>query len=504
MRPIETLLLLANLLTFCGLALPLPQAMLWLRYAAIIALLIAVAQVLVEGPRWQMVPAYVLTAIFFLVWLLPNITPVSWYPNRLAVGLSVGLSVLALAVASALPIILPVFHFPQPSGPYAIGTLTYHWVDEDRPEVFTTDPNARRELMVQIWYPAKQGSSTAPTSYLQDADAVATALARLHNFPDFALKHLKYVTTHAAEAAPITDDQPSYPVLIFLEGLTGYRQMNTFQVEELVAHGYIVVGIDQPGAAALVVFPDGHQIAGLSKTQMEPLTQQSASPTEKAPLLNGQPFKDGIIPYFAQDVSFTLDQLAALNNSDPNNILTEKLDLQRTGVFGVSYGGIVGAEACLKESRLKACLVMDVLMTAAVVQQGLQQPSMWITRPAATMRLERQKAGGWTEQDIEQTQSTMRAVYNSLPGDGYFVQVPGMFHIDLTDLTYGSPLFPSIGFSGPIGGRRAHDIINAYSLAFFDRHLKGGCPLGAAVLLDGPAEQYPEVLFEARRPYSME
>ncbi|MEP7191036.1 MAG: carboxylic ester hydrolase, partial [Roseiflexaceae bacterium] len=238
-----------------------------------------------------------------------------------------------------------------------------------------------------------------------------------------------------------------------------------------------------------------HQITGLSKAQMEPLTQQSANPAEIAPVLNGRAFKDGIIPYFAQDVSFALDQLAAINTTDPHNILATKLDLQHTGMFGVSYGGIVGAEACLNDPRLKACLVMDVLMPADVVQQGLQQPSMWITRDADTMRRERQTAGGWTEQDIAQTQTTMRAVYNRLPRDGYFVQVPGMFHIDLTDITYVSPLFPSIGFSGPIGVQRAHDIVSAYSLAFFGRHLKGH----SAALLDGPVEHYPEVRFETRR-----
>jgi hypothetical protein len=188
--------------------------------------------------------------------------------------------------------------------------------------------------------------------------------------------------------------------------------------------------------------------------------------------------------------------LPITSNTDPKNILTGKLDLQRIGIFGVSSGGVVGAEACLKDPRLKACLIMDVVMTADVVQKGLQQPSMWITRNADTMRLEREKSGGWTEADIKQTQSTMRAVYDSLPGDGYFVQVPGMFHIDLTDDTYISPIFPYIGFSGPIGSQRAHAIINAYSVAFFDKHLKGV----STALLDGTTKQYPEVLFETRQP----
>jgi hypothetical protein len=36
----------------------------------------------------------------------------------------------------------------------------------------------------------------------------------------------------------VADDQLSYPVLIFLEGIKfAYRQQNTFQVEELVSHG---------------------------------------------------------------------------------------------------------------------------------------------------------------------------------------------------------------------------------------------------------------------------
>ena len=207
--------------------------------------------------------------------------------------------------------------------------------------------------------------------------------------------------------------------------------------------------------------------------------------------------KDGIIPYLAQDAIFTLDQLATLNHSDPNGILTGRLDLQRSGTFGVSLGGIVVSEACRTEPRLRACLVMDAPMPADVVKSGLRQPTMWITRDAETMRLERKRGGGWSEADIEQHQTTMRAVFEkSQPGEGYFVQVAGMFHINLTDIPYWNRLNYRLGFTGPIDAQRAHRIINAYTLAFFDRHLMGR----PAVLLDQPAELYPEVSFETRRP----
>ena len=70
MRPLELLLVLVNLLTFAVLAVPRLHAVRWTGYVAYIAVLIAIAQMIVEGPRWQMVPAYVLTALFLLVWLL--------------------------------------------------------------------------------------------------------------------------------------------------------------------------------------------------------------------------------------------------------------------------------------------------------------------------------------------------------------------------------------------------------------------------------------------------
>jgi predicted dienelactone hydrolase len=504
MRPIETLLVLANLAIFLILVVPRIRAVRWAGYSTLITLPIAAAQVLVEGPRWQMVPAYALTVLLFLVWLLFYRTPADKHAgqkrtSRLASSLAIGLFGLLLAVSIALPVIFPVFSFPTPGGPYGIGTVTYHMIDTDRQEVFTTDPHAYRELMVQVWYPARKESSSLHAPYIQDSSAVATAEARLHNWPDFFLQHVKYVSTHALESGHIADDKPDYPVLVYLEGLTGYRQQNTFQIEELVSHGYIVAGIDQPGAAATVVFPDGHQTAMgeqsvPSVSHMQVLIDQSLSPAESAPQLNGRALKDGIIPYFAEDVGFTLDQLASLNKSDPKGILTGKLDLEHAGLFGMSLGGMVGAEACSKDPRIKACLIEDVALTADVVQKGLQQPGMLITRPADTMRLERQRAGGWAEKDISQTLTTMRAVYDSLPGDGYFVQVPGMFHIDLTDLSYLSPISPAIGFSGPIGAQRAHDIVNAYSIAFFDKHLRGV----STPLLNGPAKQFPEVLFEAR------
>jgi hypothetical protein len=111
---------------------------------------------------------------------------------------------------------------------------------------------------------------------------VTPALARFVRLPEFTLAHLKYVTTNAIPSAPVAESDGSYPVLIFLEGLGGYRQMNTFQVEELVSHGYIVAARDQPYAASMVVFPDGRE--AVYDPRMEPPHRQPGyDPAQRRP-----------------------------------------------------------------------------------------------------------------------------------------------------------------------------------------------------------------------------
>ena len=416
-------------------------------------------------------------------------------PVRVGLALAFGLGVLTLALFVAQRFLLPVFRFPALVGPYAIGTLTYHWVDHDRADIFGANANARRELMVQIWYPATAVGSAQPIKlrapYLQNASALANALSQLKNLPPALFGQFKYVTTHAIPGAEVADEKSSYPVLIFLEGASGFRQMNTFQVEALVSQGYIVAAIDQPYTAAVVVFPDGREARALPLDQMIPLIHQSHSPAATPPTFNGRVFANGIASYLAEDVSFTLNRLAALNQNDPNAILTGRLNLAQIGTFGISLGGIVGAEACRTEPRLRACIFMDAPMPVDAVKFGLQQPALWITRDAETMRLERSRSGGWSEADISEHQSSMRVALKNSWGARYFVQVPGMFHVNLTDVPLWSPLLPWLGITGPIDAKRAHHIINAYTLAFFNRHLLGR----TETLLDGAASRYPEVIF---------
>lgn len=398
-------------------------------------------------------------------------------------------ALLLLVVVFARFRLFPTVRFGRPTGPHGIGTLTFHVKDGSRTEIFQENPRAPRELMVQIWYPAAAGSSAERAPYLPDARKVTKELARLFRVPRFMFHHLRRSRTNAvpsAPAAPAGGD--GYPVLIFLEGLAGFRQMNTFQVEELVSHGYVVAAIDHPYAAACVVFPDGRHVGGWPVARMKELIAPSLETVEQPPVVNGHVLADGIIPYFVEDVRTVLAELAKWNESDPNGILTGMMDLGKVGVFGVSLGGIVAGEACRADSRLKACLIVDAPMTRNTVTSGLRQPAMWITRDAETMRRE-----GWPPKEIDQHQTTMRAVFERMPKDGYVVRVRDFFHINPTDIPLWWPLLTRlVKMRGPIDRRRAHAITNDYTLVFFNRYLKG---LASDLLGDGSAK-YPEVSLE--------
>jgi hypothetical protein len=198
MRPLEIVLLVANLVAFAVQLVPLRGRAGWLLHLAVLPPMAAIAQVLVEDARRQMVPAYGLAAALFLAWLLKAARPAGrtaarGLARRLAAGVAVGLCALALAVSIALPAILPVFRFPPPGGPYAIGTVTYHRVDGQRHEMFSADPAAHRELMAQVWDPAGPSASSARAPYVPNADALSSADAPQLHLPGFALDYWSVV-----------------------------------------------------------------------------------------------------------------------------------------------------------------------------------------------------------------------------------------------------------------------------------------------------------------------
>lgn len=385
--------------------------------------------------------------------------------------------------------LFPTPRFPLPTGPYDIGTRTYQWTDFTRQEPFTTDRSDHRQLVVQIWYPAE---GTGPTRPYIDHDEVTAAFARRFNLPSFLFRRIRNAPTHAVANAPAESGR--FPVLVNPAGFSGFRSASLFWIEELTSHGYVVVGLDQPGTAAATVLADGSTIPVMADKaafdRYMPLALSQAP--NQTPEMNGVPLPGGIIPFLADDLRFVLNELEAVGRQDP--VLAGHLDLDRVGVFGMSLGGYAGAEACRRDARFRACLVVDSGHGADVAREGLQQPLMIISRDADVMRAERAKAGGWPEAEVVHTIDTQRALFEHSRGDAYYVTMNRMYHVNWTDAPIWSPLVRWIGLAGPIDPYRGFTETNAFSVAFFDRYLKGI----SSLLAEAPPES-PDVRLEIRR-----
>src|SRR4051812_4638652 len=56
--------------------------------------------------------------------------------------------------------------FPELTGPYKVGRVSYEWVDQSRDETFASVPGLKRDLMVYIWFPAVLAKRTKVASYM--------------------------------------------------------------------------------------------------------------------------------------------------------------------------------------------------------------------------------------------------------------------------------------------------------------------------------------------------
>jgi pimeloyl-ACP methyl ester carboxylesterase len=385
----------------------------------------------------------------------------------------VGLAVLALLAGAAPALAQDTVTFPL-TGAYAVGRNIYTWTDESREEVYTPDVGDKRQLQVWAWYPAQSAASPAP--YLSDGQAAL--LGQMFAIP------ADKVQTHAAADASLSDAQPAYPVIVFSHGNGSNAAFYASLLEELASYGYIVFGVDHTWNTLLTTTPDGQVVPGLPDAQ-----DQSPDDFEVR----------------VADIVFVLDQLEVVNTQD--DTFAGKLDLEHIGLAGHSFGGATAAEACRRDVRCDAALVMDSPLQGEVSVSGLSQPVLLMDAQHLTCDalIEEMEAilnspapDGFAEvcaaMVAAREAGNQAALNNSVAA--YHLSIDGSRHGNFGDIGYLLGLQPmlqaQLGGFATITAGRASRIINDYTLAFFDTVLKGQ----PSTLLDAPSPDYPEVIFE--------
>ena len=389
-------------------------------------------------------------------------------------SVAIGGAILTLAAGAGLAVLafgVPLTPIAEPEGPYAVGSIDVLFTDPDRPEIFT-QAKAPRRVPAQILYPISKAAA-GRAAYVAHPQATLQNMSRIHGrllataLTGIARLDAPWSTARAPAAAG------RLPVIVYLPGVTGYREMNSFQTIDLAAHGYVVIALDQPGSVAASAMPDGTIIKGLDLAETRGAVRPeylAGSPIILPPrLTRWRSGQRSIIPYFAADASLVLDQLSLLND-DPRSPLAGKLDMQRVGIFGMSLGAIAAARSCADDARFDACLMMDAPVPIDVAENGLRQPALWLTRNADMMRRERRSTGGWPDDEIAITQNSMRdAARRSV--DATVIDLPGAFHISFTDFAALTPVLRWLGIAPDIDAHASHRKIANLTREFFDRKL---------------------------------
>jgi hypothetical protein len=373
--------------------------------------------------------------------------------------------------------------FP-PTGPFAVGKVTVHWTDESRIEALSTY-NDSRELMVDIWYPA-EASNAALADYLDVAGyEKALGVDGFRNYFGAASETIKQgVKTHAVSRALYASSAKRSPVLIFSPGGVMIREVYTSQLEELASHGYVVAAISHPYDAAVTILPDGRHIAHSDQRWPVPPSFEGDANLNQ-------------LEWHAADIRFVLDQLSRANVPGSSALpFAGHLDLSQVGAFGHSLGGIAAAHTCQLDRRFKACMNQDGIVAKRPLfldarGWAMDQAFMFILHDAPTARLTDEEIADMKmprerlEQVVRRFDEYQETVLRNTGKGSYRIRLQSKIatHMDFSDL-------PLLGAHDPADAKKRSGVlatIRSYTLAFFDKHLRGMKP---ALLDKGPASEF--------------
>jgi Predicted dienelactone hydrolase len=495
MRLLEVLLLLSNIGLFAlTVLLSKGRRRIPVFVASGIATLLLVVHWTAEGYRLQLIFPYCITILYLAL------SGYSYFRKdgpkkipRFLLGSAYTAIAIMLVVTAGLMYAFPVFKLPEPTGEFKVGTQTFHLVDTNREEIFDEARDGKRELMVQVWYPAQAGTGKyAP--FVPDT-RILRYMAADYGLPGFTLQHLKYVSSHAYSGAEVSSAQTSYPLILANPGNGSSRFLHTSQAENLASHGYIVAVIDHTYNTFATEFPDGRIATGTTNDLFSPDDDYRMS----------RESRDKLGKVLTDDVTFTLDQFEFIQSGQIPSHLKGRMDLGHVGVFGHSIGGATAYDAAY-DPRIAVGIDLDGGLYRLRDREGLRKPILFINSESYFEKLKRvmdnrvytdtelNRMGStreWEEQVTEDKKLELERMRETVAEGGQVLYIDNTEHLNFADVQFVSPIFNMLGITGTITPKRANTVINAYMLDFFDKHLKNQ----GGILMKGPDNRFPEVKF---------
>ncbi len=395
--------------------------------------------------------------------------------------------VFFLTVAMAVPILMCYGQLPAPSGSYSVSKMKMLIQDPERPELYTEDLTDYRKLLLEVWYPAKSGGEK--TAYMHPE--IQRAFLKQRKVADSLDASLFFsAKTHSSMGAEPDPRISKAPLLLFSHGASTPIEVYTTIFEDLASHGYVVFVLAHTYNTTAVELPDGKIIKANRKyfderwttdvnTRWESMMNfvKGDTPEEvKLDTINAlfsSNFPASLdMEIWRKDIRLAIDKMEELNKNK-GSIFYKKLDLNRIGGFGHSYGGSAMGHALMKERRLKAAVNLDGWQFGTrVLGNTFRKPFLYIR-------------GGYPKPDALNT-----AVYSNAGNKFIQLKIAGTLHTNFGDL----PLLSgpdNIFKTGIIEAERCVYLVNGLLRHFFDHTLKE-----VDSSWPPPSAEFPEVTIE--------
>uniref|UniRef100_UPI0021BFBC6F alpha/beta hydrolase family protein n=1 Tax=Frankia gtarii TaxID=2950102 RepID=UPI0021BFBC6F len=351
---------------------------------------------------------------------------------------------------------------PRPTGPFAVGRDTLHLVDRHRRDPWV--PGVARELMVDIYYPARAATGT-PARYAtpEEIRLYLAALGLADALPVQALADTAVASRVGARPLP-----GRRPLVLLSPGLGVGRRSLTGLAEDLASRGLVAATVDHAYESVGTAFPGGRMLTCVACDRLRTDADFRAASRGRA-----------------TDLSFVLDRLTGPHPAWRGAAV---IDATRVAAVGHSLGGSAAASLLRHDRRVRAGVDLDGTLGEPVGAGGFGGRAFLLLGATA----DHPGTGGPATADDDP--SWVQA-WARLGPPRLWLDVDGADHFSFTDdpvLADQIPLPATVQAPAPapaLTGRQALAITRAYVGAFVERWLGGR----AQPLLDGPSRAYPQV-----------
>jgi len=293
-----------------------------------LGLLVLIGGWVLGSAKGLLFPAGVGALAFVLLWKSDG----RW---RMA-GLSLALG--GLLVSAFFCWLFPLPEIPELPGPFAVGTMSFE----------VPAAGLAPALVAQAWYPAKADPSKPRSRWLPNPELA----------PAFPFHRIGSALARSQVDLDLSAALSRFPVIFYEHSWTGNRAENVAQVASLASRGFVMIAVDHPGQSERVRYRDGSVSLSRLPATIHFNTEKAVRDFESLGL---------------QSLNERFENLRRVKQALGRGIaprLAGRLNLDKVGIFGFSFGGTSALHACALDPAFIAGANEDGYLLSDECPQG--------------------------------------------------------------------------------------------------------------------------------------